>query len=400
MSQKSQPTFLLFLRPNDLSAVLATAPAERILPKSMPLEFTLDQRLVGFSVTTAGPGERVGIVPSDLIGPADATRLSQALEQIQSVLLSFIPGLPAPSVTDHLLVIIRPDLSGIAYPNELSFTGKVKINRAVQAGAPVFWKDITDVSEMHPGIEVPDDCAVLMIRSEGWRRSLYFDFGPLDDPPRPRSGKLEQVLARQAVLLLGIPRTADDSESSGRESLVDRMARGYQRLLSLLNDRCEDESEFQELLENHPWMLGGQYEAVMRHKGLDDQNIPDFTAIRAADKCHDILELKQPFMKCFKSKGTPSSAFNDAWDQAGRYLTFTRRWRDYLREQKGLRFENPRCTLIAGYNLSEDELREVREKESLTPGLSVLTYDQLATLSQHVLFLMRLSEGDQAKAPG
>ena len=138
-------------------------------------------------------------------------------------------------------------------------------------------------------------------------------------------------------------------------------------------------------------MLGGQYESVQRHLGLDDENIPDFTATRSWDHCHEILELKQPFMKCFRSTGELSSDFNDAWNQAERYIAFTRRQRDYLREEKKLRFENARCILIAGYEIEDDFLRKIREKESIALSISVLTYDQLLNVARHVLYLMRLS---------
>lgn len=191
----------------------------------MPIDFKLNERIIGFSATSAGPGEKVAILPSDLIPPADAFRLSQALEHLQSVLLGFIPGLPPPSMTDHLLVVIRPDLSGVAYANELKLIAKVRVNRAVEAGTPVFPNDIADVSELHPGVEVPDDCAVVMIQSSGWKRSLYFDFGPLDQPPRHRSGQLDQVLARQTILLLGIAALGDTaSDGSARKSPADHMA--------------------------------------------------------------------------------------------------------------------------------------------------------------------------------
>lgn len=366
----------------------------------MPIEFKLAERLVGFALTSAGPTEKVAVVPSDLIPPADAFRLTQALEHLQNILFGLIPGFPPPSVIDHLLLIIRKDLSGIAYINELSFTAQVKVNRTLQAGTQVFSRDIDDIVSFEPNVEVPDDCAVVVVRSAGWKRSLYFDFGPLNEPAQPRSERLGQVLARQALLLLGIPSGHVGSAPDGTnpKSPIEHMAGGYQQLRRLLEERCQNESAYQELLENHPWMLGGQYESIQRHLGLDDENIPDFTATRSWDKCHDILELKQPFMKCFRTNGALSSDFNDAWNQAERYMAFTRRQREYLREEKKLRFENPRCVLIAGYEIDDDGLRKIREKESLTLGISVLTYDQLLSLARHVLYLMRLSGVGSDKA--
>lgn len=359
----------------------------------MPLEFTLTQRIVGFSLTAAGPEERIAIATSDLIPPTDAFRLSESLEHLQSVLFGFVPGFPSPSVIDHLLMIIRPDLSGIVYINEVRFTFQAKVNRAVEAGTPVYIRDIDDIAAFEPNVEVPDDCAVVVLRSNGWKRSLYFDFAPLEIPAKPRAELLSTALARQAVLLLGIPSGAGSGAvAPGQHSVLDRMAQGFQRLRSLLSERCEVEGTYQELLAEHPWMLGGQYESVDRHVGLDDSNIPDFTARRSWDKCHDILELKQPFITCFRARdGEFSAEFNAAWNQAERYVAFTRRQRDYLREEKKLRFDNPRCILILGYKLDDEQLKKVREKESIAQSITVLTYDQLLNVATHVLYLMRVS---------
>ena len=277
----------------------------------------------------------------------------------------------------------------------------------MEAGSQVYPRDIDDITSFEPNVDVPEDCAVVVVRSTGWKRSLYFDFRPLEEPPSPRAEPLREVLARQALLLWGIPARKAESRSEGGsdrpKSIVELMADGYQQLRRLLDNRCQEESAYQQLLEEHPWMLGGQYQSVQRHLGLDDENIPDFTATRSWDQCHEILELKQPFMKCFRSNGELSSDFNDSWNQAERYIAFTRRQRDYLREEKKLRFENARCILIAGYEIEEDLLRKIREKESIALSISVLTYDQLMNVAKHVLYLMRLSgiggsEGEKPKA--
>jgi hypothetical protein len=52
----------------------------------------------------------------------------------------------------------------------------------------------------------------------------------------------------------------------------------------------------------------------VRHQPFDDSSIPDFT---------------------------------DAWNQAEGYLAYTIRNRGYLLQEKGLRFEDPKCLLEA-----------------------------------------------------
>jgi hypothetical protein len=169
------------------------------------------------------------------------------------------------------------------------------------------------------------------------------------------------------------------------------MADGFQKLRALLEARSEDEKQYQELLEEHPWMLGlGTCSRVRRHQDFDDKNVPDFTATRSADGYEDIVELKQPFLECFRrSDGEFHSNFNEAWNQAERYVAFARNERDYLQRQKGLRFENPRCLLLVGAGWGDDEARRLRVKEAGNLNIKVLTYDQLVAQATEVLSMVR-----------
>ena len=82
---------------------------------------------------------------------------------------------------------------------------------------------------------------------------------------------------------------------------------------------------------------------MLRHQAFDDKAIPDFTALRCYDDCHDIIELKQPFAPLFRASGQFGAMFNDAWNQAEGYVTYTMRNRSYLLQEKKLRFEDPKC---------------------------------------------------------
>jgi hypothetical protein len=166
-----------------------------------------------------------------------------------------------------------------------------------------------------------------------------------------------------------------------------------QKLEVLLNSHDNDESHYQELLIEYPWILGAEYSVVQRHTKLDDRNIPDFTAVRVWDGCRDIIEIKPPFTKMFRDSGEVNSDFNDAWNQAERYLDFARTERDYL-QRKGFWFDNPKCYLILGFGLTDDELRQVRLKERMNPAIHLRTYnDLLAFAKATVSLLSSLSEG-------
>jgi hypothetical protein len=352
----------------------------------MPTDFKLEQRLAGYAAGTGRPGEKVPVCYRELIGPANAVHLQQQLDQLHGTLFTKIPQLLDPTTINHLLVVIRPDLSCTAYVNELRIRDAVKTTREMKRGEIVYVGDISDVSSVDLGVAIPTDAGVVLVRSFEWKRSLFFDFGPLLPELGPRAYPIERALAQQALLLLGIP--GSESRLQGPKTRLQHMADGLAKLRRLLDDRCQTESSYQELLEEHPWMLGGLYSEIQRHQPLDDRSIPDFTATRCYDQCHDVLELKQPFLKLFRKDGDFGSAFNEAWNQAERYLSFARQQRSYLREEKELRFENPQCLLLIGYGLTDRELRELRKKEGFGKSISVFTYDHLLATALHVYSLM------------
>jgi len=166
-----------------------------------------------------------------------------------------------------------------------------------------------------------------------------------------------------------------------------------QKLNTLLANEENEEAKYQNLLQDHPWMLGGQYKAIERHRKLDDENIPDFTGVRAWDGCRDIFEIKPPFMRMFRNDGEFTSEFNQSWNQAERYLDFVRLERDYL-QRKGLNFDNPTCFLVLGYNLSEGETKKVQTKQRMNSSILLLTYDHLLALVQHTIDLVRKLKAD------
>jgi hypothetical protein len=229
----------------------------------------------------------------------------------------------------------------------------------VAAGEAVYLHDISDIQSVSIGIDVPKESAIVVVSSFLWKRSLFYDFGPLLHEAVPRDYELENALAQQQLLLYGL--TAPQPEFKSGSSRLKGMENAIKELEALLAEECEIESQYQELLERHPWMLDASY-CLSRHIKMDDKNIPDFTALRAYDKCHDIIELKQPFLSLFKADGTFAADFNDSWNQCERYLDFCHKQRSYLKEEKSLRFENPRCILLMGLNITTENLKNIRQK--------------------------------------
>ena len=349
----------------------------------MSIDFQIPERLTGFAAETIEPGAIGRVIYAEALTSLDGAALTWRLEELHRCLFGRIPGLPPPSLIDTLLVILRPDLSATAYVNEITPRALVRAKGPVTAGQPVFADDVLEIAALDLGVPIPPDCAFVLVRSFGWRKSLLYDFDPLSEPGTHRQLNLDLLLAKQAFRLLrGRFEETNDEAIRPVSNKLKELAEGLARLKTLLENRCEEEAEFQGLLEHEPWILSGHYRTIHRHPRLDDLNIPNFVATRNYDGFLDVIELKQPFLRCFRADGGFSSDFNDAWNQAERYLGFVRRNRDYLRNEKNLSFENPRAILIMGYTLTDSELRAIREKETMNPAITVLTYDHVFALGE------------------
>ncbi len=355
----------------------------------MPIEFQLEERLGGFTATSARKDEKVAVVSRVLIGPQDLD-LTDRLDGLEGCLFSKIPGLPTPPRICDLIVVINQDLTGIAFVDELPLISKCIAARPIEKGQAVSLKDISGVESVDLGMSVQDDAAIVVVRSSGWKRSLFFDFGPLHDEFGKRTYCLDKALGQQMNVLWGLP--APTGKIKSGHARLEGMKRALDRLVDLLADQCDDEAAYQELLSSAPWMLGTSYRELLRHQKMDDSNIPDFTAIRAYDECHDVIELKQPFLRLFRRDGSFTATFNDAWNQAERYLDFCQRQRTYLMDQKQLRFENPRCILLIGHDLSVPESDAVRAKEAASRLITVMTYDQLYRHARHFFEMVVAAE--------
>ena len=139
----------------------------------MPQEFQLTERVCGVSHEFRLRW-REGAVSHARTHRATEAHLLDRLEQIHLAVFAKIPGIPLPALTDHLLVVIRPDLTGTAYVNELRIRAMVRVNRDVEAGTPIHRHDITEVTSVDLAWKSPEN-AVIVVRSSGWRRSLFFD---------------------------------------------------------------------------------------------------------------------------------------------------------------------------------------------------------------------------------
>jgi len=357
------------------------------------IQFSIPERLAGFAAAAARPGEPAAVITREALTSLDGLALPWRLEELQGAIFGHIPELPPSPQIDHLLVVIRPDLTATAYVNELRFTAAVRPAGPVQAGQPLYARDILDISSLDVGVDVPADCAVVLVRTFGWRRALFYDFGPIAEQGQARRYELSAILAQQTLTLV----RGRFHEAHAAAALdPGRMRAALGRLEGLLGERCEDEAQYQEFLQEHPWILGGAYRLIERHRALDDHNIPDFTGVRHKDGFRDVVEIKQPFLPCFRAGNAFSANFNDAWNQTERYLAFVRNNRDYLRNEKALVFENPRALLILGHGFDEHQRRLLKDKEGMNLAVEVLTYETILSMGRAILDLAIAAGGAPA----
>lgn len=187
---------------------------------------------------------------------------------------------------------------------------------------------------------------------------------------------LEPEEARRRSNLATVPLTAQGLDQAIED--LDRM----------LAEQQASEAVWQDYFRDHPWIFGLEYRKIDAHIALDDDRIPDFTAVRVHDSARDIIEIKPPTMLLFQKNGKFRAEFHGAWNQAEVYLDFVQRDRDYL-GRKGLHFDNPYCYLIAGHNLSREQIEAVRLKERMNPAIRFRTFNDIRTMAHNTVEMIK-----------
>ena len=134
----------------------------------------------GYATESVMKGEQVPVAISGFASTADGQSLIRMLEQFPSEVLSKLPGTVQPSQVDDLLVIIHPTGTAKVYVNEVSAILTARAKGTVSAGQPMAKDDIADIEKMEfVDIETPRSAGFIYFFSIGWRRELFYDFGPL-----------------------------------------------------------------------------------------------------------------------------------------------------------------------------------------------------------------------------
>lgn len=149
----------------------------------MPHEISLEMLPAGISLHAARGGETIAVqfkgVATSEDGELMIRYLSFADDLLSKVAASGVKI--RQSQIDTLAAILRADRTATVWINELELITTCRPARSIRKGEPLFKDDIIDISDARfKGIEVPNDAGVLLICSSGWRKGVFFDFGPLN----------------------------------------------------------------------------------------------------------------------------------------------------------------------------------------------------------------------------
>ena len=182
--------------------------------------------------------------------------------------------------------------------------------------------------------------------------------------------------------------TVDDARKS-LKAADGEPAVGIGDMLALVVSEDEDPEhatrEYTKLLGRHPWVLGAQHVSI-EHSRRRDPNLPTVTAQRAADGGHDVVILESPALPVVGKSGKVLSSFSQVWHHAQRTMSFVQRQPAILERELGLRFDQPRCFVIAGSGLDPSQRENARrELEAHDATIRLVTYDDLHRLAERTL---------------
>ena len=153
----------------------------------MPLEIDFGTELPAGHMAEsvkAREGEEVSVTYCEFTSTEDGQHFIQRLEAVPNAILTRLPNNVPPSQVDSMLAIIQANGRTTVYVNEVlhHLLVRARTARHFRAGMPVNKDDIADVERLELGATIPADAGFLFLFSVGWRKGLFYDYGPLRGP--------------------------------------------------------------------------------------------------------------------------------------------------------------------------------------------------------------------------
>jgi len=162
----------------------------------MPFEINIEKPPAGYALSSGREGDQIPVVFREFTSTEDGQHFIQRLEGISDVLQN-LPAPIKPSQIDNMLVIYQSDGRVTVYVNELEQRLLIRPTGPVEAGTLVTKDDVADVERLEIGVQVPDDVGFSFVFSIGWRKGLFYDFGPVGLPePQIRQYDVTRALGQ------------------------------------------------------------------------------------------------------------------------------------------------------------------------------------------------------------
>jgi hypothetical protein len=150
----------------------------------------LEQIPGGYAASGGRAGDPIQVIYREFTSTEDGQLFVSRLEGFPTEILEKISGSAnfAASSTSSLLAIIHRDKTAIVYWNEFHPTVKVRAKGKIKKGELVLLDHIMDIEEVVLPPELArDDVGIVYVFSFGWRKALFFDFGPAQPGERARA---------------------------------------------------------------------------------------------------------------------------------------------------------------------------------------------------------------------
>lgn len=213
------------------------------------------------------------------------------------------------------------------------------------------------------------------------------------DLQTPQLMQLIEALADRSSELRQLPEELGERGKLRMVAAAIRVAHRTKALDTLKEHikNSELELEFQKLLDQNWWMLGGQYiERIPRRHWTTDETID--IMLRTADNYFELIELKRSTAQLFiedHGKYIVSSEVNKAVNQAAHYIAEIEKNRPAIFMDHNVDLYKLRAKVLIGH--IPDDTNENKKRESLRMynshlnHIEVITYDQLVRISQNVI---------------
>lgn len=161
------------------------------------VEIDLGNPPAGYALTSAKGGEKVQILYREFTSTEDGQHFIHRLEGLANSILERMPSQIMPSQVDHMLVIYDRDGKANVCINKLEVRAFTQVTRQVQAGENIYKDDLSEIKNLDLGVSIPNDVGFLFLFSVGWRKGLFYDFGPICGPyAQERKYDINSILAQ------------------------------------------------------------------------------------------------------------------------------------------------------------------------------------------------------------